>query len=117
MRNMSEGVGHGVRMSRPRRFICDLLHAGMQVPLVTIQKDMNVAELAAARKVVEPRPSWCAIFTKAYAKMVAARPDMRRACLTVPWLRMFEYHQTSADVTIEVQHEGENCLAFVPIKQ
>jgi hypothetical protein len=109
-------IGHGVKMSRARRFICDLLHAGMQVPLVTIQKDMHVAELVAARKSAAPRPSWCAIFTKAYGKMVATRPDMRRACLTVPWLRMFEYHATSADVTIEVQHEGENCLAFVPIQ-
>ncbi|MSQ93643.1 MAG: hypothetical protein EXR98_03700 [Gemmataceae bacterium] len=114
---MSESIGHGVKMSRARRFICDLLHAGMQVPLVTIQKDMNVADLIAARKGADPRPSWCAIFTKAYGKMVASRPDMRRACLTVPWLRMFEYHATSADVTIEVNHEGENCLAFVKVRK
>ena len=114
---MPEKIGHSMKMTPERRFICDLLHAGMQVPLVTIQKDMNLAELVAARKTLNPRPSWCSIFTKAYGKTVAARCDMRRACLTFPWLRMYEYKRVSAGVTLEVEHENENCLAFVKIKE
>ena len=42
---------------------------------------------------------------------------MRRACLTFPWLRMYEYNRVSAGVTLEVEHENENCLAFVKIKE
>lgn len=114
---MSASTGQTVKMSPARRFIYDLLHAGMSMPLVTIQKDLNVAEVAAARKAAEPRPSWCSIFTKAYGKVVASRPDMRRACLTFPWIRMFEYHATSADVTVELRLGDENVLAFVPVKR
>lgn len=113
---MSEPVGQSVRMSPYRRFIGDLLHAGMSIPLVTIQKDINVAELAVARKRAAERPSWCAIFTKAYGKMVAARPDMRRIVLSFPWERMYEYTAASADITIEIQLDNETALAFVPIK-
>ncbi len=113
---MSEAIGQSVRMSAARRFLGDLLHAGMSMPLVTIQKDMNVADLAAARHALAVRPSWCAIFTKAYGKMVAARPDMRRIVLAFPWERMYEYHAASADVTVEVRLGDENALAFVPIK-
>ena len=63
---MPEKIGHSMKMTPERRFICDLLHAGMQVPLVTIQKDMNLAELVAARKTLNPRPSWCSIFTSVW---------------------------------------------------
>ena len=89
----------------------------MQVPLIPIQKDMNVAELAAARQVAQPRPSWCSIFTKAYAQVVAARPELRRACLTFPWVRMFEDPATSVDIAVDTFLDDENVLIFVPIKQ
>jgi hypothetical protein len=112
---MSEAIGHSVPMSLGRRFIGDLLHAGMQIPLVTIQKDMNVTEVAAARQKAQPRPSWCSIFTKAYGKVVASRPEMRRAYLSFPWERMYEYNATSADITVETRVGEEDVLAFVRI--
>jgi hypothetical protein len=113
---MSETIGQTVRMSPVRRFIGDLLYAGMQIPLVTIQKDMNVAEVAAARQLGPLRPSWCAIFTKAYGKVVASRPEMRHAVLSFPWERMYEYSAALAHIAIEVSLGEENALAFVPIK-
>lgn len=113
---MAEKIGRSVRMSPARRFMGDLLHAGMQVPLVTIQKEMNVAELAAARRLAPTPPSWCAIFTKAYGKVVAARPDMRRTVLEFPWERMYEFSAAAADISAEVPLGDETALAFVPIK-
>jgi hypothetical protein len=87
----------------------------MRIPLVTIQKDMNVADLMGPRESAEPRPSWCSIFTKAYGKVVATRPEMRRVCLTFPWIRMFEYDVTAGHVTMEVKIDGEDALAFIPV--
>lgn len=113
---MAERIGRSVRMTPARRYIGDLLHAGMQMPLVTIQKDMNVAELAVARKLAPGRPSWCAIFTKAYGKVVASRPDLRRIVLYFPWERMYEYSSAAADITVEVRLEDGNALVFVPIR-
>lgn len=112
---MFEKIGHSVRLSPSRRVTGDALYAGMQIPLVTIQKDMNVADLAAARGLAPVRPSWCAIFTKAYGKVVASRPDMRRTVLSFPWDRVYEYSAASAQVAVEVRLGEENALVFVPI--
>lgn len=95
----------------------DLLRASMKLPLVTIQKDMNLAEVAAARIAAQPRPSWCSIFTKAYGKVVASRPDLRRAYLTFPFDRIFEYDATTADIAVEMRVGDEDVIAFVPVKQ
>ena len=103
-------------MSVGRRFIYDIITAGTHIPLVTIQKDMSVADLMGPRQSANPKPSWCSIFTKAYAMVVARRPEMRRACLTFPWIRMFEYEAATAHVTMEVKIDGEDALAFIPIE-
>jgi hypothetical protein len=97
--------------------MCDLLEAAMEIPLVTIQKDMDLADLVEARQAAAPRPSWCSIFTKAYGKVVASRPELRRAYLTFPWARIFEYRCAAADVTVEARIGDENVLVFVPIRQ
>lgn len=108
--------GRTVSMSVGRRFIYDIITAGTHIPLVTIQKDMNVADLMGPRQSAEPKPSWCSIFTKSYAMVVAERPEMRRACLTFPWIRMYEYEAATAHVTTEVSIDGEDALAFIPIE-
>jgi len=112
---MLDTPGRTVPMSIGRRFVYDIITAGMRIPLVTIQKDMDVADLMGPRRSAPGKPSWCSIFTKAYAKVVATRPEMRRACLTFPWIRMFEYEMTAGHVTTEVSIDGEDALAFIPI--
>ncbi len=114
---MAKHIGHAVSLSLGRRIMGDLLHAGMQIPLVTIQKDMDLSDVVAARRVSQPRPSWCSIFTKAYGKVVASRPDLRRAYLTFPWPRMFEYRMAAADVAVEARVNDEDVLVFVPVRQ
>ncbi|HZU36958.1 MAG TPA: hypothetical protein VFA18_13650, partial [Gemmataceae bacterium] len=64
---MSQPAGFNLPLSLPRRFIGDLLHFAQKVPSVPVQRRMNLAAVVAARNVAAPRPSWCAIFTKAYA--------------------------------------------------
>ena len=113
---MSKPYGHSISLSPARRIMCDILHEGMKIPLVTIQKDMNLADVVAARQCAQPRPSWCSIFTKAYGKVVASRPDLRRAYLTFPWGRMFEYRVASADVAVEARVGDEDVLVFVPVR-
>jgi hypothetical protein len=93
-----------------RRITSDFLRASMSVPTVVFEKTMDVSALVAARQAVEPRPSWCAIFTKAYARVVAARPDLRRAYLTFPWERLYEYQRTTADVVVEAKLAGGDVL-------
>ena len=109
-------LGRTVPLSLGRRVVCDLLDAGTKLPLIPIEREMHVEEIVAARQEAFPRPSWCGIFTKAYAKVVAARPDLRRAMLTWPWVRLFEYKAVSADIVVDACVHGENVPVFVPLK-
>ena len=114
---MSDTTGRTVPLSLGRRVVGDFVFAAMKLPLVTFQKDMNVSALVAAREYAQPRPSWCAIFTKAYAKVVAATPALRRVALTFPWERMFEYDETTADVVAEVPAADEKQVVNIPLRQ
>ncbi len=81
---MGEKVGRSLSLSLPRRFVGDLLHFAQKVPTVPVQRRMNIAPLMAARRDAFPRPSWCALFTKAYGMVAAQRPELRRATCLFP---------------------------------
>ena len=38
---MSNDTGRSLRLSLPRRFVCDLLHFARKVPTVPVQRTMN----------------------------------------------------------------------------
>src|SRR5438132_6275593 len=109
--------GRTLPMSLPRRVVNDFLQACEAIPAVPFQKDMNLAEVAMARQSAQPRPSWCSIFTKAYGKVVASRPDLRRAYLSFPWERLFEYEATTADIVIEAPFGDEALLVGLLLKR
>jgi hypothetical protein len=113
---MPDVTSKPVPMSPARRAISDLLHAARSVPTVPFEKNMHLAELSAARLAAQPQPSWCAIFTKAYGKVVAAQPVLRRACLSFPTQRLVEYSPATADVVVESQLEGEAVLVYLSLQ-
>ncbi len=114
---MSDAADRSTPVSLGRRITCDFLHAGTQVPLVSIQKTMDLGGLLAARQAARPRPSWCAVFTKAFARVVAARPDLRRAFLTFPCERIHHEPATTADIVVEARVGDESVLITVPLKR
>ena len=112
---MSEAAGRSTPVSLARRITCDFLHAAMRIPSVSIQKVMNLGKLPAARQRAQPRPSWCAVFTKAYARVVASRPDLRQTFLTFPWERIHQQSTTKADVAMEVRVGDETVVVAAPV--
>jgi hypothetical protein len=97
-------------LSAFRRMMSDFLHAGLSLPTVPFQKRINLAALAQARAIAQPRPSWCSLFTKAYGKVVATHPALRRTFISFPLQRMVEYPAATADVVIATQHNTEELL-------
>ena len=101
----------GARMSRPtgrklplslfRRLAGDLAYFSQRVPLVPVQRRMHIAGVSEARQQAQPRPSWTAIFAKAYAFVTAARPELRRSYLTFPWPHLFEHAANVASISTE----------------
>jgi hypothetical protein len=104
--------GRSIALSLPRRLICDVVHFAHKVPSVPVQRIINVAQLASLRPQVQPRPSWCTLFTKAYAQVSAEFPELRRAYLPFPWARLYEHPTSIASVAVERMYEGENGVFF-----
>jgi len=113
---MGERSGRRLALSPPRRFICDLLHFATKVPTVPVQRRMNIAALVAAREHAFPRPSWCSLFTKAYAMVAAARPELRRAYLSFPWPHLYEHPSSIASIAVERRVGDEDAVLFVQIR-
>jgi hypothetical protein len=113
---MPPAKGKNLPLSLPRRFICDLVHFAHRVPTVPVQRVLKLAPLLAARRIAEPRPSWCAIFTKAYGFVAASCPELRRAYLSFPQAHLYEHSLNVASIAVERRLEDEEAVFFIHIK-
>lgn len=108
--------GHRISLSPARRLMGDLMRASRGVPLIPLERRMQLAPLVAARRASPCRLGWCAIFTKALAVVAASRPELRRAYLTVPWAHLFEHAESVASIAIERRLGGEDAVLFELIR-
>jgi hypothetical protein len=113
---MSQSKGRSLPLSLPRRFVCDLVHFAHKVPSVPVQRSMDLAPLVAGRRLAQPRPSWCAIFTKAYGIVAAAYPELRRAYLSFPQPHLYEHPLNVASIAVERRLGEEDAVFFIHIK-
>jgi hypothetical protein len=113
---MPQPAGRNIPLSLPRRFIGDLVHFAHQVPSVPVQRRMHLGPVVAARQAARPRPSWAAIFTKAYAFVSAAWPELRRAYLSFPRPHLYEHPVTVATVAVERRFGDEDAVFFAHVK-
>lgn len=113
---MSPDRGRYLSLSLPRRWMCDFLHASRQMPLIPFERRMDLGRLAEARSSVRNAPGWCALFTYAFARMAAVRPDFRRSYVPFPWPRLYEHPHTVASVAIEREFQGEPAVFFGVIR-
>jgi hypothetical protein len=108
--------GRNLPLSPARRFIGDLVHFARRVPSVPVERHMDVAPVQAARRLARPRPSWCAIFTRAYSFVAAAFPELRRAYLCFPRPHLYEHATSVASVAVERRICQEDAVLFGHIK-
>jgi hypothetical protein len=104
--------GRSIALSAPRRFLVDMLHFASRVPSVPVQRRMKLTEVVAARQAAAVRPGWPAVFIKAFARVAARTPELRRVYITLPWPRLYEYPSSIANVAIERDYEGEKAVFF-----
>ena len=114
---MGEPYGRKIPLSLPRRLVGDMMHFAQQVPTVPVQRRMNIAPLIAARRLADPRPSWVALFTKAYAMVAKKRPQLRRAYLAFPWPHLYEHPVCVASVAVERRVGDEDAVLFAQVRE
>jgi hypothetical protein len=113
---MGERYGRSLPLSLPRLWVGDLLHFAQKVPTVPVQRRMHIGALAAARRSLDPRPSWCGLFTKAYALVAARHPELRRAYLSFPRPHLYEHPVSIASVAVERRLGDEHAVFFTQIR-
>jgi hypothetical protein len=113
---MAKMTGHFVGISTPRRMIGDFLQASRHIPTIVIHRRMNLAALVEARESSLPRPSWCAIFTKAFASVTAEHAELRRVYVSLPWPRFYEWDANHFSIVIERDYLGESALFLARIR-
>lgn len=108
--------GRTLPLSLPRRLVIDLLHFARQIPTVPVQRSVQVGALREVRKQLAAPPSWCVLFTKAYAVVAARFPELRRAYLGFPNPRLYEHPFSIASVAVEREYRGENGVFFAHLR-
>jgi len=102
--------GRPIRLSRPRRIIADLLHFALRMPLVPVERRIDISRLKAALAQRAKRPFWSAIFLKGFALVAREIPQLRQVYLPLPRPHLYEYPSSIGIVGIERQYEGETGL-------
>jgi hypothetical protein len=109
---MQSVSGHRVRLSLPRRFVCDLMHASRHAPIVTFERRMDLATVVAARRRLPRAPAWALLFVKSFAAVAARRPELRRTYLPLPWPHLWQADESVASVAVERDFRGEPGVFF-----
>lgn len=108
--------GRALKISAPRRLVCDLMRFSIGIPRVTVQRQMNLAPLLSARAAQPQRPSWSVLFIKGYGLLSQEVPELRRAYVKLPWPHFYEYALSVASVAHEREFEGERIVLLGSIK-
>lgn len=100
-------------LGRSRALVLDLLRLSQRVPTFPVEREMDLADLAALRAGGVPRISWVALFSKALALVARDVPPLRRSYLSWPWPHLYDHEQSVAMVAVNREHDGEDRLFWL----
>jgi len=96
--------------------MCDLMQASRRVPLVAIERHLQLADLIAVRQECPRRPSWFALFLKAYALVTEQREELRRSYLSFPWPRIHQHACNVAHLAVARRIGEEDAVLGLQIR-
>lgn len=105
-----------IPLSLPRRYMADLSHMRLSVPLGTIKRTINIAGLREARQQAAISIPWTILFAKAYGLLAAETPALRRSYVALPWPSLCEADGSVVTIIIERIWQGEKALFPAKIK-
>jgi hypothetical protein len=108
--------GQSIPLSRPRRIVADHCHFARKTPLGVIKCKINIKRAIDARSKAMSRPSWTALFIKAFALVAKDTPAFRQAYVKLPWPQLYEYPMSIASLVVERPYQDEDALFLCRIK-
>ena len=98
------------KISLPRRFLIDFMHASVRVPAIGFSRPLDIGPLMAARAKAKPAPGWAAVFVKAFAIVARDEPVLRTLYVKLPWPHFFELPRSVAMVAVARTEDGEEFI-------
>jgi hypothetical protein len=111
-----EGVrlrGRWIKLSIPRRIVIDFMYFAAGLPSIAAQRRLTLRGVVEAREAHPDRPTWTAVFAKAFALVAVEIPELRRVYVRLPWPHFHESGVSTASVVVERSYDGEPGLALV----
>jgi hypothetical protein len=98
------------KISLPRRFLIDFMHASMRVPAISFSRPLDIGPFMAARAKAKSPPGWAAVFVKAFALVAKEEPVLRTLYVKLPWPHFFELPRSIAMVAVARIEGGEEFI-------
>src|SRR5260221_8793449 len=104
---MSSPRGTYRPLSPSRKWMCDLVALSRTIPIAALEHRLQLKPVILAREAMpNPRPSWVALFLKAFALVARNRPRLRQAYVGFPSPRIYEHPDNVAAITVEREWRG-----------
>lgn len=104
-------------LSPYRKLVIEMLHHARQVPSIPVARAMHLRELVRGRELLPNRPSWTAIFIRAYSLVAREFAELRRAYIPWPVPHLYEHPFSIASVVVERQIGSEVVLLAAKISR
>jgi hypothetical protein len=110
------GVGMpNIKLSPGRKMVLELLHHARKVPSIPVARELNVAAVLEQRSTLAQRPSWTAIFLRAYGLVCRDFAELRRVFVPYPFARLYEHPFSYGAVVVERELDDEPILLAAKI--
>ena len=103
-------TGSRIALSPARKTIHEILRHARRAPSLPLSRVMHLPELVAARAAHPSRPSWVAIFMKAYGLVAESHPELRRAYIPWPRPHLYEHPHSEGALLVEREWQGEQVV-------
>ena len=80
--------------------------------MAALSGDFDLGLVAKFRRYTRPKISWNVIYMKAYAKVCAENPVLRRSYAGFPFGHLYEHEENVCMMTLSREHKGEERLFF-----
>lgn len=114
---MSFPKGRNVSLSLPRRLMCDFLHFSKKIPLVCVERHMDLGPLYQARQALTDRPSWFTLFLKAFGLAAQRMEELRTSYMSFPWPHLHVHEGSIGGLPIERRIGDEDGILFLQIRK
>jgi hypothetical protein len=113
---MTTTQGKWIPVDASRRLVLDVLHYSASVPCFPVEKWFHLAEVGRLRHQAATRISWTVLFAKAYGRVAAELPALRRFYCKWPWPRFYEAPHSVATIAMNRPHDGVDRLFWARLQ-